>query len=169
IPKGFFPVEDTGLIQGISEAPETISYRAMAQRQQALADAVLKDRDVQDLSSFIGVDGTNTTLNSGRMLISLRPRDRRRSSVSRVTRRLQQETAGVAGIELHLQPVQDLTVDPAVGRAQYQFVLADADPDELAAWVPRLVAGLSRLPQFADVASDLEARGAALQITIHPP
>jgi multidrug efflux pump len=166
MPKGFFPVEDTGLIQGISEAPESISYGAMAGRQQALADAVLKDRDVQGLSSFIGVDGTNTTLNSGRLLISLRPRDRRRSSVGQVMRRLQQETAGVSGISLHLQPVQDLTIDTAVSRAQYQMVLADANPDELAAWVPRLVARLSRLPQFADVASDLEARGSAIELTI---
>ena len=128
IPKGFFPVQDTGLIQGISEAAPSVSFEAMAQRQQALAAAILKDPDVVSLSSFIGVDGTNTTLNSGRFLINLKPRDERRTSASDVIRRLERETQDVAGISLYMQPVQDLTIDATVSRSQYQFVLEDANP-----------------------------------------
>jgi multidrug efflux pump len=166
IPKGFIPVQDTGLIQGISEAPQSISYAAMAERQQALASAVLNDPDVVSLSSFIGVDGTNTTLNSGRLLINLKPHSERSADVSEVIRRLKQETAAVAGIDLYMQPAQDLSIDATVSRTQYQFVLEDANPDELNAWTPRLVRKLEGLPQLADVASDLEANGLSAYIEI---
>ena len=166
IPKGFFPVQDTGLIQGISEAPPTVSYAAMAERQQALADALLRDPEVDSLSSFIGVDGTNTTLNCGRFLISLKPHDERRSDIATVVRRLQQEVALVPGISLHLQPVQDLTTDATVSRTEYRFILEDVDAQELALWVPRLVDQLSTLPQFEDVASDLQQNGLAAYVTV---
>jgi len=166
IPKGFFPVQDTGIIQGISEAPQSISYAAMAERQQALAAEILKDPDVESLSSFIGVDGTNTTLNSGRFLINLKPHDQRRADASAIIRRLKESTAVVTGIELFMQPVQDLTVDDTVSRTQYQFVLEDANPDELNEWTPRLVERLKELPQFADVASDLAAQGLAAYVEI---
>src|SRR5262249_53379128 len=127
IPKGFFPVQDTGLIQGISEASPSVSFTAMAQRQQALGAAILKNPDVASLSSFIGVDGTNPTLNVGRFLINLNPRDQRRSSASEVIRRLAKETQEVSGISLYMQPVQDLTIDATVSRGQYNFVLEDAN------------------------------------------
>jgi multidrug efflux pump len=166
IPKGFIPVQDTGLIQGISEAPQSISYTAMAERQQALASAVLDDPAVASLSSFIGVDGTNTTLNSGRLLINLKPRNERSADVSEVIRRLKQETAAVSGIDLYMQPAQDLSIDATVSRTQYQFVLEDANPDELNAWTPRLLRKLEGLPQLADVASDLEANGLSAYIDI---
>ena len=123
VPKGFFPVQDTGVIQGISVAAQTSSYGAMAEHQQALADAILKDPDVVSLSSFIGVDGTNMTLNSGRFLINLKPKDDRTLNASQIALRLQQETADVPGVSLYLQPVQDLTIDASVSRTQYQFVL----------------------------------------------
>jgi multidrug efflux pump len=166
IPKGFFPVQDTGLIQGISEAPQSISYGAMAERQQALAAAVLKDPDVDSLSSFIGVDGTNTTLNSGRFLINLKPLEQRSNSASEVIRRLQSEIADVDGITLFMQPVQDLTIDATVSRTQYQFALEDANPDELAEWTPRLVDRLSREPALADVTSNSQDRGLSAYILI---
>jgi multidrug efflux pump len=166
IPKGFFPVQDTGLIQGISEAPQTISFAAMAERQQALAQAILQDPDVDNLSSFIGVDGTNNTLNSGRLLINLKPHEDRATDVTAVIRRLRQETASVTGITLYMQPVQDLTIEDTVSRTQYQFVLEDANPDELAAWTPRLVDQLNRLPQLSDVASDIQAQGLSAYIEI---
>ncbi|HTZ76599.1 MAG TPA: efflux RND transporter permease subunit, partial [Stellaceae bacterium] len=166
IPKGFFPIQDTGLIQGISEASQSISYAAMAERQQALAAAILRDPDVVSLSSFIGVDGTNTTLNSGRFLINLKPHDQRALSASEIIRRIQQETADVTGITLYMQPVQDLTIDTTVSKTQYQFVLEDANPDELAAWAPKLVDKLSQLPQFQDVASDEEQQGLSAYLTI---
>jgi multidrug efflux pump len=166
IPKGFFPVQDTGIIQGISEAPQSISYAAMAERQQALAAKILKDPDVESLSSFIGVDGSNMTLNSGRFLINLKPHDQRSSDASAIIRRLKESTAAVLGIELFMQPVQDLTVDDTVSKTQFQFVLEDADPDELAEWAPRLVARLKELPQFADVATDLASQGLAAYVDI---
>ena len=140
IPKGFFPDQDTGLIQGVSEAGESISYAAMAERQQALAVAILTDPDVQSLSSFIGVDGNNVTLNSGRFLINLKPRDQRTSNVADVIRRLRSETAGIAGITLYMQPVQDLTLDTTVSRTQYQFTLESADAVALSTWTPKLLA-----------------------------
>jgi len=166
IPKGFFPVQDTGLIEGISEASQTASYGAMAERQEALAAAVLADPDVQSLTSFIGVDGTNTTLNSGRFLINLKPKDKRRDDVSAVIRRLQQELQDVPGIALYMQPVQDLTIDTTVSRTQYQLALEDANPDELAAWVPKLVERLEQAPELSDVTSDLAQNGLSAYITI---
>jgi multidrug efflux pump len=166
IPKGFFPVQDTGLIQGVSEAGQGVSYAAMAERQQALAAAILKDPDVLNLSSFIGVDGSNVTLNSGRFLITLKPHGERTASASAIIRRLQDETAGVPGIALYLQPVQDLTIDAAVSRTQFQFVLQDADPDELATWAPKLVRHLQDESALADVASDAQTHGLTASITI---
>jgi multidrug efflux pump len=166
IPKGFFPVQDTGVIQGISEAPQSVSFPAMAERQQALATEILKDQDVDSLSSFIGVDGTNKTLNSGRILINLKPKEERKSDISTVIQRLRQATASVDGITLYMQPVQDLTVDDTVARTQYTFMLQDANPDELTEWVPRIVEKLQTLPQLADVASDLQAQGLSAYLQI---
>ena len=158
-PKGFFPVQDTGAIQGISQAQQSVSFRAMAERQQALGRVLLADEDVASLSSFIGVDGTNATLNSGRFLINLKPQHERKSSASEVIRRLQPKLAAVPGIMLYLQPVQDLSIESSVSRTQYQFSVESADPDELALWVNRLVEGLGQLPALADVASDLQNDG----------
>jgi multidrug efflux pump len=166
IPKGFFPVQDTGLIQGISEAPQSISFAAMGERQQALAEVVLKDPDVESLSSFIGVDGTNITLNSGRFLINLKPHDMRTADVSTIVRRITKATEDVSGISLYLLPVQDLTIDSAVSRTQYQFSLEDANPQELAAWAPRLVDKLNSMPQFSQVSSDISASGLTAYIDI---
>jgi multidrug efflux pump len=166
IPKGFFPVQDTGLIQGISEAPPSISFEAMAQRQQALAAAILKDPDVVSLSSFIGVDGTNSTLNTGRFLINLKPRDQRRTTASDVIRRLEQQAQDVAGITLYMQPVQDLTIDATVSRSQYQFVLEDANPSEFAKWVPKLLERMQQIPQIEDVASNYAENGLSAYILI---
>jgi len=166
IPKGFFPVQDTGVIQGISEAAQSISFSAMAERQQALARAVLQDPAVASLSSFIGVDGINATLNSGRMLINLKPLKERRVSAIELIRRLQPRLAQVEGISLYMQPVQDLTIEDRVSRTQYQFTVEDADPDELSVWVPRLVERLRRLPQLADVASDQQDQGLQAYIEI---
>jgi multidrug efflux pump len=166
IPKGFFPLQDTGVIQAISEAPQSISYAAMAERQQALAKVILEDPDVQSLSSFIGVDGTNTTLNSGRILINLKPQDQRESDIAAVMRRLKESTASLQDITLHMQPVQDLTIEGTVSRAQYQFILEDANGAELAEWTPRLIDQLRKLPQLADVSSDLEAHGLSVFVDI---
>jgi multidrug efflux pump len=166
IPKGFFPVQDTGLIQGISRAPQSISYQAMAERQQALAQAILKDPDVDSLSSFIGVDGTNNTLNSGRVQINLKPHDQRSLDVTAIIQRLKQEIASVDGISLYMQPVQDLTIDDIVSPGQYQFVLADSNPDELATWTPKLIDKLNQLPQLSDVASDIQSQGLTAYIEI---
>ena len=165
VSKGFFPTQDTGIVQGISEAAQSTSYAAMADRQQALAAAILKDPDVDSLSSFIGVDGTNVTLNSGRLLINLKPHDQR-AGIASVISRLQSEAAGVAGVTLYLQPVQDLTIDTQVSRTQYQFVLEDANPDELAALAPKLVRQMNRMAQFADVASDMQQNGLTAYIDI---
>jgi multidrug efflux pump len=166
VPKGFFPVQDTGLIQGISQAPQSVSFTAMAERQQALARAVLEDPAVESLSSFIGVDGINTTLNSGRMLIDLKPLAERRASASEVIRRLQARLVRLEGITLYMQPVQDLTIEDRVSRTQYQFTVEDADPDELSRWLPRLVERLQALPQLADVASDLQDQGLQAYVEI---
>ncbi len=166
IPKGFFPVQDTGVIQGISQASQSTSYAAMAEHQQALADAILKDPDVVSLSSFIGVDGSNVTLNSGRFLINLRPDSQRALNASAIIRRLQGEVAGVAGVSLYMQPVQDLTLDTVVSATQYQFVLEDANAAEFAEWVPKLVARLRQSPALADVASDLQQNGLSAMVTI---
>ena len=166
IPKGFFPVQDTGEIQGISEAAQNISYGSMAQRQQVLAEAILKDTDVAGVSSFIGVDGTNTTLNTGRFLIVLKPRDQRHLTASQIINRLQHEVASVKGIALYLQPVQDLTIDSTVSRTQYQLVLENADPEQFTMWVPKLMQRLQATPVLAGVASDLQNQGQALDILI---
>ena len=159
IPKGFFPVQDTGVIQGISEGAQSISFAAMAERQQALAAAILQDPDVVSLSSFIGVDGTNSTLNTGRFLINLKPRDERRATASDIIRRLTSEIAGVAGITLYMQPVQDLTIDATVSRGQYQFALEDANPDEFTVWMPKLMQRLQQIPVIEDVATTFSQNG----------
>jgi multidrug efflux pump len=169
IPKGFFPVQDTGLIQGMSEAPPSVSFDAMAQRQQALAAAILKDPEVVSLSSFIGVDGTNPTINTGRFLINLKPRNQRRTSASDVIRRLTQEIQDVDGIALYMQPVQDLTIDATVSRSQYNFVLEDANPNEFAVWVPKLLERLQQLPQLEDVSSNFGENGLSAYIQIDRP
>ncbi|HZU88036.1 MAG TPA: efflux RND transporter permease subunit, partial [Stellaceae bacterium] len=166
IPKGFFPAQDTGLIAGISEAAPGVSFAAMAQRQQRLADAILKDPDVLSLSSFIGVDGANVTPNTGRFLINLAPHDRRTLSAAAIARRLERETAGIAGIALYLQPVQDLTVDSTVSRSQYQFALEDANPAEFALWVPKLLQRLDRIPEIEDVASTFEQNAPSVSVDI---
>ena len=166
IPKGFFPVQDTGLIQGISEAPPAISFKAMAERQEALAAAILKDPDVVSLSSFIGVDGTNATLNEGRFLINLKPRDERALDASAIIRRLQGEIHDVAGIDLYMQPVQDLTIDATVSRTQYQFALQDANPDEFDTWVPKLMTRLQQIPDISDVATNYGENGLSAYINI---
>jgi multidrug efflux pump len=165
-PKGFFPVQDTGLIQGISVAQQSVSYAAMAQRQEALAAAILKDPDVVSLSSFIGVDGTNMTLNTGRFLINLRPRDDRYLNATRIAARIQRETANVPGVTLYLQPVQDLTVDAAISRTQYQFVLENPDLSAFDIWVPRLLDRLRQSPDLTDVTSDLAQRGLTANLVI---
>jgi len=166
IPKGFFPTQDTGVIQGISEANQSISYDAMAAHQQALAAAILKDPDVASLSSFIGIDGNNVTLNSGRLLINLKPREARAANLTEVIRRLQSETAGVPGITLYMQPVQDLTLDNTVSRTQYQFTLESADAAALSTWTPKLLEVLRRQPELADVVSNQEDDGLAAYVTI---
>jgi multidrug efflux pump len=154
VPKGFFPVQDTGVILGVSQAPDSVSFEAMAQRQQELAKVILKDKDVESLSSFIGVDGTNTTPNSGRIQINLKPRDERDADASTIIRRLQPDLEKVEGITLYMQPVQDLTVEDRVSRTQFQYSIEDADAQELTQWTPKLVAKLRTLPQLQDVATD---------------
>ncbi|HEY3269606.1 MAG TPA: MdtB/MuxB family multidrug efflux RND transporter permease subunit [Geothrix sp.] len=166
IPKGFFPVQDTGVLLGISEAPQTISFPAMAERQQTLAAEILKDPAVESLSSFIGIDGTNTTLNSGRIQINLKPLEERGLSATEVIHRLQPQLAKIEGIRLYLQPVQDLTVEDRVSRTQYQYSLEDADPKELGEWVPRFVERLSALPEVRDVASDQQNAGLQVRIIL---
>ena len=169
VPKGFFPVQDTGVIQGITVAAQTTSFRAMAQHQQELAAAILKDPDVVSLSSFIGVDGSNATLNSGRLLINLRPRDERRLTAADIGRRLMAETASVPGVTLYLQPVQDLTIDAAVSRTQYQFVLENPNLSAFNEWVPKLLERLRALPNLANVASDLQQQGLTVNLVIDRP
>ena len=159
IPKGFFPVQDTGVILGISEAPQTVSFTAMTDRQQALADVILKDPAVASLSSFIGIDGTNTTINSGRIQINLKPLEKRKSNASEIISRLQLQLAKVEGITLFMQPIQDLTVADRVSRTQFQYSLEDPDARELAGWVPRFVSRLRTLPELRDVASDQQTEG----------
>ncbi len=169
IPKGFFPVEDTGVIQGITQAAQDVSFGAMATQQQQLVDAILSDHDVANLSSFIGVDGTNTTLNSGRMLISLKPRGQRSDAITAVILRLQDEIANVPHITMTMQPVQDLTIDSTVGRAQYNFFLENPDASPLNQWVPRLVQQMQSMPMFRDVSTDLSTNGRQLQMIIDRP
>jgi multidrug efflux pump len=166
VPKGFFPVQDTGVILGISEAPQSVSFAAMAERQRALTRVILQDPAVESLSSFIGVDGTNTTVNSGRIQINLKPLEERQIHVADVIRRLQPELATVEGIMLFMQPVQDLTVEDRVSRTQYQYSLEDPDAKELRLWVPRFVSKLQSLPQLRDVASDDQSQGLQARLVI---
>jgi multidrug efflux pump len=166
IPKGFFPVQDTGVIQGISQAPETISFAAMAAKQKELASVILADPAVESLSSFIGPDGTNTTLNSGRFSINLKPLSERDLSASDVIRRLQTKLAKVQGIHLYMQAVQNITVDDRVTRTQYQYTLEDPSADELNTWTNRFVAKLKQLPDLEDLATDQQTGGLATSIDI---
>src|SRR6202140_2118196 len=159
VPKGFFPVQDTGVILGVSEGPQDISFAAMAQRQRDLAGVILKDPAVQSLSSFIGIDGTNTTLNSGRIQINLKPLAERKISASDVIRRLQPELAKIDGVSLFLQPVQDLTVEDRVSRTQFQYSLEEVDAKELAYWTSRFIEKLKAVPEIRDVASDQQNQG----------
>jgi multidrug efflux pump len=170
IPKGFFPVQDTGVIQGISQAPETISFEAMAEKQQELAKVILADQAVQSLSSFIGADGTNTTLNSGRMSINLKELSARHHlAASDVIRRLQSSLQKVQGISLYMQPVQNITVDDRVSRTQYQYTLEDPDANELNDWTNRFVAKLKSLSEIEDVATDQQTGGLAVSLIIDRP
>ena len=166
VPKGFFPVQDTGVILGISEAPDNISFDAMSLRQQELAKVILQDPDVESLSSFIGVDGTNTTPNSGRIQINLKSLDERKGSASDIIRRLQPKLAAVDGITLYMQPVQDLTVEDRVSRTQFQYSVEDADAQELAQWTPKLVEKLRARPELRDVATDQLNNGLKTDIAI---
>jgi multidrug efflux pump len=166
IPKGFFPTQDTGVIQGISQAPPTISGRAMAAKQQELAAAVLKDPAVASLSSFVGADGTNTTVNSGRMSINLKPLDQRDISASDVIRRLTTRLRSIQGIQLYMEPVQSITVDDRVSRTQYQYALEDANAAELNTWTAAFVDSLKRLPELEDVATDQQPGGLAVRLLI---
>ena len=166
IPKGFFPVQDTGVIEGISQGAQSTSYAAMAQHQQQLADALLKDPDVVSLTSYIGVDGTNTTLNQGRFLINLKPKSERRLSAAQIIPQLNRLVADVPGISLYLQPVQNLTLDTTVSPTQYQFVLEDPNAQDFNVYVPELMAKLRQIPQITGVASDLQAAGQAVFIDI---
>jgi multidrug efflux pump len=166
IPKGFFPTQDTGVIQGISQAPATISFAAMEQKQQQLARIVLQDPAVESLSSFIGADGTNTTLNSGRMSINLKPLNQRDMSAADVIRRLQKNLQQVDGMQLFMEPVQNITVDDRVSRTQYQYTLEDPDANELNLWTGRLVDKMKQLPQLADVATDQQTGGLAVSLVI---
>jgi multidrug efflux pump len=166
VPKGFFPVQDTGAILGVSESEQSTSFAAMAQRQQDLAKVILQDKDVESLSSFIGIDGTNTTVNSGRLQINLKPHDERKSDASEIIRRLQPQLEKMQGIMLFMQPVQDLSVDDRVSRTQFQYSLEDADATELGIWAPRLVEKLQSLPQLRDVASDQQNEGLQTMLDI---
>ncbi|MGZ3589252.1 MAG: MdtB/MuxB family multidrug efflux RND transporter permease subunit [Thermodesulfobacteriota bacterium] len=166
VPKGFFPIQDTGVILGISEAPQSISFLGMTKQQQALARVILKDPSVESLSSFIGVDGTNTTLNSGRILINLKPLEARKVSASEIILRLQRDLAKVEGITLYMQPVQDLSVDTRVSRTQYNYTLEDPDIDELNRFAPRLVETLREQPELRDVSSDQQNKGLRVSVTI---
>jgi multidrug efflux pump len=166
IPKGFFPVQDTGVIQGISQASASISFDAMAKAQQELAKVILQDPAVESLSSFIGADGTNTTLNSGRMSINLKPLNQRDLSAADVVRRLNNNLAGIGGIKLYMQPVQNITVDDRVSRTQYQYTLEDPDVNELDQWASRFVDKLKQLPSLEDVATDQQTGGLTVSLAI---
>ena len=167
IPKGFFPVQDTGVIQGISQAPEPTSFAAMAEKQQEVARIILQDPAVESLSSFIGADGTNTTLNSGRYSINLKPLDERHMSASNVIRRLQSNLANqVQGFQMYMQPVQNITVDDRVSRTQFQFALEDPDVNELNDWTNQFVGEMKKMPELEDVATDQQTGGLAVSLTI---
>ena len=166
VPKGFFPVQDTGVIQGISEAPQSVSFASMSERQQALAKIVLQDPAVASLSSYIGVDGDNATLNSGRMLINLKPHKERDLSASQVIQRLQPQVDQLSDIRLFMQPVQDLTIEDSVSRTQYQFSMSSPDSELLALWSGKLVEALAQRPELSDVASDLQDKGLQVYLNI---
>jgi len=166
VPKGFFPVQDTGVIQAISEAPQSISFAAMSERQQALAKVILEDPDVASLSSYIGVDGDNATLNSGRLLINLKPTAERKLTAMQIIQRLQPHVDDVAGIRLFMQPVQDLTIEDRVSRTQYQFSMSSPDADLLNLWSGRLVDALAKRAELTDVASDLQDKGLQVYLAI---
>ena len=166
IPKGFFPVQDTGVIQAITQAPQSVSYQSMAERQSALAAQILRNPDVESLTSFIGVDGSNVTLNSGRMLINLKPASERSENASSIIRDITASVADVPGISLYMQPVQDLTINSTVSPTQYQFMLTDPNPDEFSTWVPKLVERLKAAPELADVATDLQESGRSVYVEI---
>ncbi|MDQ7995043.1 MAG: efflux RND transporter permease subunit [Luteibacter sp.] len=166
VPKGFFPSQDTSVIQGITQASQSISYDDMRKRQLALAEVLLKDRDVVSLSSFIGVDGTNTTLSSGRFQINVLPKDQRDDSIDEIIRRIQKDAAKIAGITLYMQPVQDLTVDTEVSATQYQFILDNPSLDELSTWTPKLLAELRKSSELADVTSDLQDNALAATVVV---
>ncbi len=166
VPKGFFPVQDTGVLLGITEAPQTVSFSAMSSRQQALARLILQDKDVESVSSFIGIDGTNSTLNSGRIQINLKDREQRNSSALEVIQRLEPKVATVDGIQCFLQPLQDLTVEDRVSRTQYQYSLEDANVEELAVWTDKMVAKLKQIPILSDVASDEQLNGLEASLVI---
>src|SRR6202041_3254823 len=159
VPKGFFPVQDTGLIMGVSEGAQNTSFAAMAQHQQALASVILKDPGVESLSSFIGIDGTNATINSGRIQINLKPLAQRSDRVPEIIQRLQSKLKSVEGITLYMQPLQDLTVADAVSRTQYQYSLESADANELSTWTNKLVNELREHSELTDVASDMQDKG----------
>ena len=166
IPKGFFPTQDTGILQGITQAPESISFPAMSHKQQQLSDSILKDPAVASLSSFIGADGTNSTLNSGRIQINLKPVEERHLTATEVIARLQKRVNQVPGIHLYLQPVQDLSVDDRVSRTQYQYTLEDPDISELNLWTEKMVAEIGKLPQVTDVATDQQNNGVSMNLVI---
>jgi multidrug efflux pump len=166
IPKGFFPIQDTGVIQGVTEAAQSVSFSEMSQLQQRVAAIILQDHDVDSLSSFIGIDGTNTTLNSGRVQINLKPLSARNDSASDVIRRLQQSLANVSGITLYMQPVQDLSVDDRVSRTQFQYTLEDPSADELNTWAPKMIGKLKQLPELTDVASDQQTQGIQAKLIV---
>ncbi|MGH8056910.1 MAG: efflux RND transporter permease subunit, partial [Candidatus Entotheonellia bacterium] len=166
VPKGFFPAQDTGVILGISEAPQTVSFAAMAERQQALAHVSLQDPAVESLSSYIGIDGTNTTMNSGRIQINLKPLEERQVHATDVIRRLQPALANVEGMTLYMQPVQDLTVEDRVSRTQYQYSLEAPEAQEVRDWASQLLSKLQALPQLRDVASDDQSLGLQARLVI---
>jgi multidrug efflux pump len=167
IPKGLFPVQDVGVIQGISVADNSVSYKAMAARQTALADVILKDPDVTSLTSYIGIDGTNTTLNNGRFLINLKPNDDRSESAKQIARRLQNEVAKVSGIKLYLQPEQDLTLDTTISPNQYQFVLRGPNQQAFQQYVPELVERMKGIKSITDVTSDLNNEGLSVDVEVN--
>jgi multidrug efflux pump len=166
IPKGFFPIQDTGVIQGVTQAAQDISFDQMAAHQQELAKAILADQDVENLSSFIGVDGSNITLNSGRFLINLKPHSERKATAGQIIRRLQEETAGVAGITLFMQAVQDLSIDTAVSATQYQFTLENQELATLQAWTPKVLERLAKIGAIVDIASDLQPNGRSVTVNL---
>ncbi len=166
IPKGFFPVQDTGMIQAVAEAPQSVSFTAMAGVQREIAQAILSDPAVESVSSFIGIDGDNATLNSGRFLINLKPKDERAASATEIARRIRKAVSGMPGIDLHLQPVQDLTIESSIGRAQYHFMLQNPDDSTLKLWAPRLMQRMAQLPELSDVASDSGGQGLYVELFI---